>query len=90
MDRATLIGLLLGGLALFGGHLMEGGSSSTIFQLTALVIVFGGTAGAVCLSFSSAQLKKALASLPYIFREPADDRLEQVRRLVDLAYRARR
>jgi chemotaxis protein MotA len=90
MDRATLIGLLLGGLALIGGHLMEGGSSGMIFQLTALVIVFGGTAGAVCLSFSGAQLKKALASLPYIFREPADDRPEQVKRLVDLAYRARR
>jgi chemotaxis protein MotA len=90
MDRATLIGLLLGGSALIGGHLMEGGSTGTIFQLTALVIVFGGTAGAVCLSFSGAQLKNALASLPYILREPADDRPEQMKRLVDLAYRARR
>ncbi len=90
MDRATLIGLLLGGLALIGGHYMEGGSTGMIFQLTSLVIVFGGTAGAVCLSFSGAQLKKALASLPHIIRVPADDRPEQVRRLVDLAYRARR
>jgi chemotaxis protein MotA len=61
-----------------------------IFQLTALIIVFGGTAGAICLSFSGGQLKKALASLPDIFREPVDDRPAQVKRLVDLAYRARR
>jgi chemotaxis protein MotA len=90
MDRATLIGLLLGGSALIGGHFMEGGSTGMIFQLTALVIVFGGTAGAVCLSFSGVQLKEALKSLPHIFREPPDDRLEQVNRLVELAQRARR
>jgi chemotaxis protein MotA len=90
MDRATLIGLFLGGLALIGGHLLEGGTAGMILQATALIIVFGGTAGAVCLSFSGAQLKEALKALPHIFREPRDDRPEQVRRLVELAYRARR
>lgn len=90
MDRATLIGLVLGGLALIGGHFMEGGTTAMIFQGTALVIVFGGTAGAVCLSFSGGQLTEALKSLPQVFRKPVDDKPEQVRRLVELAYRARR
>ncbi len=90
MDRATLIGLFLGGSALIGGHLLEGGSVGMILQVTALIIVFGGTAGAVCLSFSGAQLKDALKSLPHIFREQADDKAEQLSRLVELAYRARR
>lgn len=90
MDRATLIGILVGGSALVGGHLLEGGTAAMILQVTALVIVFGGTAGAICLSFSGKQLKEALKSLPCVFREPVDDRAVQVRRLVELAYRARR
>lgn len=90
MDRATFIGLLLGGCALIGGHFLEGGSVGMILQLTALIIVFGGTAGAVCLSFSWAQLKQSLKTLPRIFREPVDDGPEHLSRVIELAYRARR
>uniref|UniRef100_A0A7C3WGX5 Flagellar motor protein n=1 Tax=Desulfobacca acetoxidans TaxID=60893 RepID=A0A7C3WGX5_9BACT len=90
MDKATLIGLFLGGAALLGGHLLEGGSAAMILQFTALVIVFGGTAGAVCLSFSWEQLQEAVKSLPLIFWEPPAEEAWQAKRLVDLAYRARR
>ncbi|MBW1992711.1 MAG: flagellar motor protein [Deltaproteobacteria bacterium] len=90
MDKATLIGLILGGLALLGGHYLEGGSTALIFQSTALVIVFGGTAGAVFLSFSGSQLRETLKSLRQIWRNPRDDKPEQVRLVVELAYRARR
>ena len=90
MDRATLIGLGLGGLALIGGHFLEGGSLGMILQLTALVIVFGGTIGAVSLSFSSSQLRQALRELPYVFREPQDEGPAQLVHIFELAYRARR
>ncbi|OGP73039.1 MAG: hypothetical protein A2Y80_07385 [Deltaproteobacteria bacterium RBG_13_58_19] len=90
MDRATLIGLGLGGLALIGGHFLEGGSLGMILQLTALVIVFGGTIGAVSLSFSSSQLRQALRELPYVFREPKDEGPAQLVHIFELAYRARR
>ncbi len=90
MDRASLLGLFLGGSALIGGHLLEGGSAAMLLQLTALVIVFGGTAGAVCLSFPGAHLKEAVKSLPHLFREPPDDETGLFSRLVHLAYRARR
>lgn len=90
MDKATLIGLILGASALVGGHLLEGGSAAMILQVTALVIVFGGTAGAVSLSFNGAHLKEAIKALPHIFREPPDEDRRLLRRLVDLAYRARR
>lgn len=90
MDRATIFGLILGGLALFGGHYLEGGSLGMIIQATALVIVLGGTAGAVCLSFSGAELRRAWREFPHIFRRPRDDRRGQVTRLVELSYRARR
>jgi chemotaxis protein MotA len=90
MDRTTLFGLLLGGLALIGGHYLEGGTAGMILQATAFVIVLGGTAGAVCLSFTGAQLRQSWRSLPSILRRPKDEAPDQVARLVELAYRARR
>jgi chemotaxis protein MotA len=90
MDRTTLVGLLLGGLSLVGGHYLEGGSASMILQATAFVIVLGGTAGAVCLSFTGSQLRQSWVSLPHIFRRPHDQTPAAVARLVELAYRARR
>lgn len=73
-----------------GGHFLEGGSLGMILQLTALVIVFGGTIGAVCLSFSSSQLRQALKELPHVFREPKDEAPAQLVHIFELAYRARR
>jgi len=90
MDRATVLGLLLGMLALFGGHFLEGGTLAMILQITAFVIVLGGTAGAVCLSFSGEQLRRALGELPHIFRSPPAKTGAEVEILVELAYRARR
>ncbi len=90
MDRTTLFGLLLGGLSLSGGYFLEGGSFGMILQLTAFVIVLGGTAGAVCLSFSGPQLRQSWRSLPYVFRKPLDNTPSQVGHIVELAYWARR
>jgi chemotaxis protein MotA len=90
MDRTTLFGLLLGGLSLLGGYFLEGGSAGMILQVTAFVIVLGGTAGAVCLSFSGPQLRQSWRSLPNIFRKPQDNTPSQVGHIVELAYRARR
>jgi chemotaxis protein MotA len=90
MDRTTFFGLLLGGVSLLGGHYLEGGSAGMILQATACIIVLGGTAGAVCLSFTGPQLRQSLQSLPYIFRKPQDETPAQVARLVELAYRVRR
>ena len=90
MDRTTIIGLLLGGVSLLVGYLLEGGTAGMILQVTAAVIVLGGTAGAVCLSFSGAQLSQSWRSLLSVFRKPQDKTTAQVARLVELAYRARR
>ncbi|MEJ2226471.1 MAG: flagellar motor protein, partial [Syntrophobacterales bacterium] len=90
MDRTTLFGLLLGGLSLVVGYYLEGGSAGMVFQITAAVIVLGGTLGAVCLSFTGPQLGQSWRSLAHIFRKPRDDTYDQVARLVGLSYRARR
>ncbi len=47
MDILTLTGILLALFAILGGNLLEGGHMSSLVQLTAFVIVAGGTLGAV-------------------------------------------
>ncbi len=46
MKAATLIGIILGTLAIFGAFLWEGGQISALFMLPAMIIVFGGTLAA--------------------------------------------
>jgi chemotaxis protein MotA len=49
MDRISIAGLLLGLIAILGGQLLEGGSVGSLVQPTALLIVIGGTMGAIML-----------------------------------------
>jgi chemotaxis protein MotA len=48
-DLISILGLLLALIAIVGGQLLEGGNVSSLLQLTAFVIVIGGTLGAVIL-----------------------------------------
>jgi chemotaxis protein MotA len=50
MDKATVIGLILGIFAVFGGGLLEGLSMYSLLQFTAFLIVMGGTIGAMLVS----------------------------------------
>ncbi|MGD8934895.1 MAG: flagellar motor protein [Thiogranum sp.] len=47
MDILSMIGILLALVAVLGGNLLEGGHTSSLVQLTAFIIVGGGTLGAV-------------------------------------------
>ena len=49
MDKISVLGLLLGVVAIVGGQVLEGGHVSSLSQPTALLIVLGGTMGAVML-----------------------------------------
>ncbi len=75
MDRSSIIGLLLGFAAIVGGNLLEGGRIDSIFQPTAALIVFGGTAGATLLSYPFRDVLKAVAALRRVLlAKPADSR----------------
>ena len=49
MDKISLAGLILGIVAILGGQALEGGHVGSLVQPTALLIVLGGTLGAVML-----------------------------------------
>jgi chemotaxis protein MotA len=49
MDKLSLFGVIVAVTGIVGGQLLEGGSVSALLQLAALLIVLGGTMGAVML-----------------------------------------
>lgn len=49
MDKISFAGLALGLVAIIGGQVLEGGHVASLVQPTALLIVLGGTLGAVML-----------------------------------------
>lgn len=69
MDRASIIGIALGIGAVIGGNFAEGGRVESILQPTAAIIVFGGTCGAVLLSYPLRDVIRAAASLKAVFFE---------------------
>jgi chemotaxis protein MotA len=66
-------GLLVAGMALFGGQVMEGGSLSSLVNLSALVIVLGGTVGATMLQVPLQVFRHAVGLGSWIFRPPASE-----------------
>ena len=73
MDRISPIGIVLGLAAILGGQALEGGHLSSLLQVTAFVIVIGGTLGAVMLQSSPAVFVAGMKLLPWVFRPPPAD-----------------
>lgn len=70
LDWMTLAGLLLafGGIA--GGLILEGGELKDVAQLTAAIIVLGGTLGAVMVNTPGVVLRGALRRFKEVFLTP--------------------
>jgi chemotaxis protein MotA len=88
LDLTTLLGVPLGIGMILVGQMLEGGSAWSILQSTAAVIVFGGTLGAVLVSFPLADVKQAVTGLRRIFveqTEGADATITAILRYAKLA-----
>jgi len=84
LDLTTVFGLLLSVGLIIAGHVLEGGRAQSLWQTAAAVIVFGGTFGAVLVSFSFAEIRHAVASLKHVMlqdRRSNDDMLATIGRL---------
>ena len=64
MSLTTILGLIIGFAGFILGFLLEGGHISMLLKETAALIVFGGTIGAVVISFSAEELK----TVPYFLK----------------------
>ena len=90
MDLLTVIGFILAIGAIVGGQLLEGGHVSSIVQLTAAVIVIGGTVGAVMVNYPMAIFLKALANSKMIFFNVHVDSRAMIAQIVQLATLSRK
>lgn len=89
-DMATLLGLSSGlGFILVGNHL-EGGHLSSIIQPTAALIVFGGTLGAVLVSFPLNQFMAGVKALRNLFGDEGHDPQALIDEIAEQAKIARR
>ncbi len=69
-DFNSAIGLFLALVGIVGGHLLEGGHIDSLMQLTAFVIVGGGTMGAVMLQTPIKVFWESMRMLKWIFVPP--------------------
>lgn len=90
MDLTTIIGLVVGLGALIGGYMWDGGHLSALFVPSAMLIIFGGTAGAILISFPMSRLKELGKALKMAFTESKRDPAAIIEELVDMATVARR
>lgn len=90
MDLTTIIGLILGFGGLLGGFMMDGGHLGSLIIPSAMIIVFGGTFGAVAISFPMSQLKGVPAALGMAFKETKRNPGQIIDEIVDMASIARR
>ncbi|MBW8370910.1 MAG: flagellar motor protein [Thiobacillus sp.] len=89
MDRGSLIGLGLAGVAILGGQAMEGGQISLFLQPAAFVIVVIGTLAAVLLHHPLPVFMQGLRMAKWVFRPPAPEDGVLIRRVVQWSHTAR-
>ena len=90
MDISTLVGIALAFSAILGGLILERGRVQDVAQITAALIVFGGTFGAVLVSFPLHLIVRAIKRLRCVFVEPPAGLEESIDEIVRLATLARR
>jgi chemotaxis protein MotA len=90
VDILSLVGLLIGFGAIVLTMVMDGGNLSSLVQLSALIMVAGGTVGAVLIQTPIAVFLRACRMLAWVFAPPRDDRRELVGNIMEWLRIARR
>ncbi len=90
MDILSIIGIALAFGAILGGNYLEGGHVSSLLQLTAFIIVAGGTIGAVMLQSPMATFMKSLKLTVWIVFAPKMAAGEAIEKIVNWSNIARK
>lgn len=89
-DLATCCGLALAFGGILGGLILEGGSIKDVSQVTAALIVLGGTLGAVMVTSPVSVLKGAARKLPLVFLDKAERLDAMIDEIIRYATKARK
>ncbi len=90
MDIASIAGITLALVAILGAMMMEGGKMGQVTQLTAAMIVVGGTAGAVMVQFPLNIFLAALKGVMGVFMHKGADAEKTLLQIVAFANKARK
>lgn len=90
MDRLSLLGITLGLVAIVGGQVLEGGRISSLLQVTAFLIVMGGTIGAVLLQSNGTNFSNGIKMLSWVVSPPTIELEPWVKVMVQWSNTARR
>jgi chemotaxis protein MotA len=89
-DLASILGILVAFGGIIGGLVLEGGKLSDITQVTAAIVVLGGTLGAVMLTSPLPALIGAAKSLKGVFFEESIQSEAAVEEIIRYATKARK
>ena len=90
MDKISVLGLLLGVVAIVGGQVLEGGHLGSLSQPTALLIVLGGTMGAVMLQSPYATFMRGVRMVRWVWYPPVVDNQQLIRQVSNWSQVSRR
>lgn len=90
MDKISFIAILGGLTAILAGQALEGGHIASLIQVTAFLIVIGGTASAVMLQSTPRQFMTGLQMAKWVFMPPNFEFEKQIRDIVGWSNTSRR
>jgi chemotaxis protein MotA len=90
VDFLTITGVVLSLLAVIGGNFLEGGHTDSLLQLTAFVIVFGGTLGAILVQTPLNVFIHAMKRFKWVFIPPKIERRLTLKKVLDWSKIARK
>lgn len=90
MDILSIAGIALAIIAILGGNALEGGHLHSLMQLTAFLIVFGGTTGAVLIQTPLSIFMRSLKMALWVIMPPKIAAAEAIQKIVDWSNIARK
>lgn len=90
MDKISLAGLVLGLIAILGGQMLEGGHVGSLVQPTALLIVLGGTLGAVLLQSPFHVFKRGVLMAKWVWVPPVIEQKRMIDQILTWSQQSRR
>ncbi|MEZ0121111.1 MAG: flagellar motor protein [Candidatus Reddybacter sp.] len=90
MDILTLLGIIFAFTAIIGGNALEGGHLDSLLQLTAFLIVFGGTLGAIMVQTPLKVFIHSIKILGWIFIPPKLDPATTLQKIIEWSQIARK
>lgn len=90
MDILTLLGLILGLVAILGGSILKGAGVGALWNGAAFVIVIIGTIAAILVQTPAKHFKRALSIFPWIIKPPTSDGEALIAQIVEWSGTARK